>query len=284
MEKQYCIVTGANAGIGKEITAGLMAKGAHVVMACRNMDACSVAQQELHQRQLPGTCQCSRLDLADLQSVRSFAKQQQQELQSSKQPLRVLVNNAGVMGVGPGPGGADQHLAVNHFGPFLLTNLLLPCMEPGSRIVNVASRAHYWGRLAVKDGCVVPGWSNWFPQYAQSKLCNVLFTAELQRRLQGRGIIATSVSPGFVNTTIFRSLPPWLGSLATALAPSIARTPAEGAEVAVYAATSSELSAERPVPLFLHDCKATPPAKLAEDKQLAADLWAASAAAVGWKQ
>lgn len=69
---------------------------------------------------------------------------------------------AGVMGVGPGPGGADQHLAVNHFGPFLLTNLLLPCMEPGSRIVNVASRAHYWGWLAVKDGCVVPGWSNWW--------------------------------------------------------------------------------------------------------------------------
>lgn len=66
------------------------------------------------------------------------------------------------MGVGPGPGGADQHLAVNHFGPFLLTNLLLPCMEPGSRIVNVASRAHYWGWLAVKDGCVVPGWSNWW--------------------------------------------------------------------------------------------------------------------------
>jgi NAD(P)-dependent dehydrogenase (short-subunit alcohol dehydrogenase family) len=114
-------------------------------------------------------------------------------------------------------------------------------MERGSRIVNVASRAHFWGRLQVKDGCVVPGWSNWcvklvqrhhclavfkclsvlgvklsckeftwcacdrrFLQYAQSKLCNVLFTAELQRRLQERGILATSVSPGFVNTTIFR--------------------------------------------------------------------------------
>ncbi|KAF6263641.1 NAD(P)-binding protein [Scenedesmus sp. NREL 46B-D3] len=261
-----------------------MAEGAHVVMACRNMEACSLTQQELQQRQLPGTCQCCRLDLADLESVRSFAKQQQEELQSSKQPLQVLVNNAGVMGLGPGPDGSNQHLTINHYGPFLLTNLLLPCMEPGSRIVNVASRAHLWGRLQVKDGGVVPGWSNWFPEYAQSKLCNVLFTAELQRRLQGQGILATSVSPGFVNTTIFRSLPSWLGRLATAAAPSIARTPAEGAQVAVYAATSPSLDTQQPAPLFLHDCKPMPPAKLAEDRQLAADLWEASAAAVGWKE
>jgi NAD(P)-dependent dehydrogenase (short-subunit alcohol dehydrogenase family) len=80
------------------------------------------------------------------------------------------------MGMGPGPDGSDQHLAINHYGPFLLTNLLLPCMEQGSRIVNVASRAHYWGRLQVKDGCVVPGWSNWCVCNAmiacqQSKLC-----------------------------------------------------------------------------------------------------------------
>jgi NAD(P)-dependent dehydrogenase (short-subunit alcohol dehydrogenase family) len=74
---------------------------------------------------------------------------------------------AGVMGVGLGPGGADQHLAINHYGPFLLTNLLLPCMERGSRIVNVASRAHFWARLQVKDGCVVPGWSNWCVQSHQ---------------------------------------------------------------------------------------------------------------------
>jgi NAD(P)-dependent dehydrogenase (short-subunit alcohol dehydrogenase family) len=72
---------------------------------------------------------------------------------------------AGVMGVGPGPGGSDQHLAINHYGPFLLTNLLLPRMESGSRIVNVASRAHFWGQLQVKDGCVVPGWSNWWVRH-----------------------------------------------------------------------------------------------------------------------
>lgn len=65
------------------------------------------------------------------------------------------------MGVGPGPDGQDQHLAINHYGPFLLTNLLLPQLAPGSRIVNVSSRAHFWGSLAIKGGQVVPGNSTW---------------------------------------------------------------------------------------------------------------------------
>eukprot|EP00878_Enallax_costatus_P037324 GHUV01042148.1.p1 GENE.GHUV01042148.1~~GHUV01042148.1.p1 ORF type:complete len:189 (+),score=56.45 GHUV01042148.1:391-957(+) len=185
------------------------------------------------------------------------------------------------MGVGPGPDGEDQHLAVNHLGPFLLTNLLLHDMAPGSRIVNVASRAAMWGHLAVKDGAIT-GTRFWFPEYARSKLCNVLFTAELQRRFQAtRGIIATSVSPGFVNTTIFRPFPAPVSWVLQKVVPLIGRTSQQGADVAVFAATSPSLSADKPVPLFLHDCK---PHKLpgqAEDKQLAADLWAASAAVVG---
>eukprot|EP00879_Flechtneria_rotunda_P013838 GHRR01014454.1.p1 GENE.GHRR01014454.1~~GHRR01014454.1.p1 ORF type:complete len:234 (+),score=64.77 GHRR01014454.1:470-1171(+) len=191
----------------------------------------------------------------------------------------------GVMGARPGPNGRDQHLVVNHLGPFLLTNLLLPHMTAGSRIINVSSRAHKWGHVAVKDNLIQPASNLWFVQYSRSKLCNILFTSELQRRLQqSRGIIATSVSPGFVNTTIYRSLSPSLAWLFCTFAPFLARTPAEGAKVAVFAATTDLLSADRPVPLLLHDCKPMAPKKLAQDSKLAADLWQASATAVGWTE
>eukprot|EP00775_Hariotina_reticulata_P010478 gene10478-10637_t len=260
LKQPYCIVTGANAGIGKEVTAGLMAQGAHVVMACRNMDACLEAQQQLERQEPTGSCQCCRLDLSSLQSVRAFAEKQAQELQRREQAVSVLVNNAGVMGVSSGPRGEDQHLAVNHLGPFLLTNLLLPHLQQGSRVVNVASRAHLWsGRLRVEGDSILPGPQFWFCQYARSKLCNILFTLELQRRFQrSKGIIATAVSPGFVNSSIFRSLPAsasWLGGLASL----VAKTPAEGARVVVYAASSPDLSDAAPVPLLLHNCKPLQP-------------------------
>lgn len=158
----YCVVTGANAGLGKAITAGLMARGAHVVMACRNMAACEAAAAELASAAVPGSCICAQLDLADAASVRQFAAQQRATLQMSQRPLNVLVNNAGVMGLGPGPCGEDQHLAINHLGTFLLTTQLLPAMARGSRVVTVSSRAHRLGSVAVRDGVIMPGPTQWW--------------------------------------------------------------------------------------------------------------------------
>lgn len=153
---------------GKEIARGLASKGFHVVMACRNLkqceevvivrltmcSACSIPQMASLMAKARadlmrsvtaggdpegsgGSCSCARLDLEDLQSVRDFAASQRKSLKASGRHLAVLVNNAGVAGVADGPRG-DRTLAINHFGPFLLTNLLLPAMKSGGRVVNVA--------------------------------------------------------------------------------------------------------------------------------------------------
>ncbi|KXZ51616.1 hypothetical protein GPECTOR_12g580 [Gonium pectorale] len=132
------------------------------------------------------------------------------------------------MGAPPAADGSDRHLAANHLGPYLLTRLLLPHMTHGSRVVNVASRAHYAGSLTLRTGGppgsegVEDNVRHWWWQYARSKLCNVLFTAELQRRYGGgaanaaggaappqqprtAAIRAFAVSPGLVDSGIFRS-------------------------------------------------------------------------------
>ncbi|EFJ41656.1 hypothetical protein VOLCADRAFT_119651, partial [Volvox carteri f. nagariensis] len=318
MEGKYCIVTGANSGIGLQVARGLMRRGAHVVMACRNMATCEEAAAALRAEGLAGSCACRAIDLElrvgprcpypqDFSSIRAFVRQQSTELSAGTatpgrgpgQPrhVDVLVNNAGVMGVSPANDGSDRHLTANHLGPYLLTRLLLPHMTHGSRIVNVASRAHYGGSLSLVSGphgakAIRNDTHHWWWQYARSKLCNVLFTAELQRRYghgygnfsptnrmaaspdddddggggggggsglhsSRRGIGAYAVSPGMVDTGIFRYLlPAWAHWLKTPLRPFF-RTPQQGAEVVVFAASDPELEGRDA--LFLHDCREMTP-------------------------
>lgn len=328
--KDYSIVSGGNSGIGKEIAAGLMAKGHHVVLACRNMDACERVAQELRAAHPQGACECSRIDLEDVRSVKAFASRHRAALRKQGRPLNVLVNNAGIMGPASLPDGTDRHLWANHLGPYLLTRLMLPAFGAGEggRVVNVASRAHYWGSvrlrrepekdgsLEVERGDVPPAtaatggpagaaagadgssssvgvrWyfdghpSHWFPQYARSKLLNVLFTSELQRRHGPEGtdggcarIIAASVSPGMVGTSLFDKLP-WPLCYASGSLRLLARTPARGAETAIWAATSGEVDGSGK-DVFLHDCRPLRPSPQALDPHLAAAVWEASALAVG---
>jgi NAD(P)-dependent dehydrogenase (short-subunit alcohol dehydrogenase family) len=187
----------------------------HVILACRNKTSCLGAKARLDERhsgraaqQLGGTCECRHLDLEDFSSIRDFA--------AHAPELDVLINNAGVMGVPPAADGSDAHLRPNHLGPHLLTRLLLPRMAPNARIVTVGSEAHYRGSLAFShapDGtpCLQTQrlW-HWYLDYARSKLCNLLMTAELARRLQrsGSSVTAHCVSPGRVATQIFRNAGP----------------------------------------------------------------------------
>ncbi|CAL8465535.1 g5071 [Coccomyxa elongata] len=275
------IVTGANAGIGKELTAGLMERGCHVVMACRRLDRCEEAKNELGQRGLPGSCECRRLDLADFTSVRHFAVDTRQRLRQDKQDINLLINNAGVIGVPPVQG-EDQQLRINHLGPFLLTRLLTPALVPGGRVINVASRAHKQGSLHIIDGKIQGTPSHWYGQYARSKLCNVLHALELQRRFaaEGTAITAHAVSPGRVNTGIFDNLPPLAKSLLKPLASALFQTPKQGASTVLYAATAPEVKARNM--LYLHNMREARASQLAQDPHLAQQLWDASSAAVGW--
>ncbi|MFD4644412.1 oxidoreductase [Lentzea sp. NPDC058436] len=188
------VVTGANSGIGRAAARVLARKGARVVLAVRNLDKGAEAAATM-----TGEVEVRRLDLADLASVRAFA----QELTG---PVDVLINNAGVM-VPPltrTADGFELQFGTNHLGHFALTNLLLPQIR--ERVVTVSSTGHRAGKIDFDD-------LNWerrryrpMAAYAQSKLANLLFTSELQRRLTRAGspVIATAAHPGLAATNLMR--------------------------------------------------------------------------------
>ncbi|MFJ8083302.1 oxidoreductase [Streptomyces sp. NPDC096205] len=190
------LVTGANSGIGRVAAAALARAGAHVVLAVRDPERGRSAAAAMG-----GSTEVRRLDLADLASVRAFAKEWQER------PLDLLINNAGVMMLPRQEtrDGFEMQFGTNHLGHFALTNLLLPYVT--DRVVTVSSGAHRWGgaknRIRFEDLHWTSGYT---PQaaYAQSKLANLLFTLELQRRLAeaGSGVRALAAHPGWSATNL----------------------------------------------------------------------------------
>ena len=164
------MVTGSNSGIGLAVAQAFGNAGAHVVLAVRDLDKGRAAAETV-----PGSREVRRLDLAELSSVREFAESWTGEID-------VLINNAGVMAIPQRftTDGFEMQFGTNYLGHFALTNLLLPHIT--DRVVNLGSMAHWWGRINFDD--LTLG-RNYGPHqaYAQSKLANMLFTVELQRRL-----------------------------------------------------------------------------------------------------
>jgi NAD(P)-dependent dehydrogenase (short-subunit alcohol dehydrogenase family) len=235
------IVTGANSGLGFESTKELTRKGARVVMACRNMDK---ARSALHQilLEIPNApAEIVHLDLADLDSVREFVA----EFKAKHQRLDVLVNNAGIMVVpyGTTKDGFESQLGTNHLGHFALTGLLLGVLleTPGSRVVTVSSSAHRFGRLDF-DNLMSNGGHGYsrMRAYGRSKLANLLFTYELERRLEARdaSTIAVAAHPGTANTNLSRHVDGGLSSKIRGLwRPVLAQSATMGALPILRAAT-----------------------------------------------
>ncbi|MFI6296948.1 oxidoreductase [Nonomuraea sp. NPDC050790] len=194
MDGHTVVVTGANSGIGRSTARMLAAKGARVVLAVRDLGRGRAAAAGM-----TGDVEVRRLDLADLASVRAFAA-------DLTEPIDVLINNAGVMipPLSRTADGFELQLGTNHLGHFALTNLLLPRIR--RRVVTVSSSGHRMGTIDFGD-------LNWerkpyraMGAYAQSKLANLLFTAELQRRLTEAGspVLATAAHPGMSATNLLR--------------------------------------------------------------------------------
>jgi NAD(P)-dependent dehydrogenase (short-subunit alcohol dehydrogenase family) len=192
MTGRTVIVTGANSGIGRVAATALAQHGAHVVLAVRNTDKGQAAAS-----QMTGSTEVRRLDLASLESVREFAA-------GWSDPIDILINNAGIMipPLSRTADGFELQFGTNHLGHFALTNLLLPHVT--GRVLSVASGAHRMGSIDFDD-------LNWerksykaWRAYGQSKLSNLLFTAELQRRLIGAGseVLATAAHPGYSATNL----------------------------------------------------------------------------------
>ena len=272
------VVTGATSGIGREAAVALAEHGARVVLAVRNTDA----GEELA-RELPGTHAVVRLDLSSLASVRDCA-------QRVEEPVDLLVNNAGVM-TPPRrritDDGFELQFQTNHLGHFALTGLLLPRLleTPAPRVTTISSLAHRSGNREVVDGNLTGGYN---PQtaYGNSKLANLLFSLELQRRAEAAGspLTSTAAHPGVTATNLVASPDgmgsiPLLGPLSRPFTRLLLPGARQGAEATLYAATvAAPGSYTGPTGLRETRGPVGPAAlsPLARDADLAAALWRVS--------
>jgi len=237
------LVTGANSGLGFHTAQALARSGASVTMAVRDVTKGNEAQELMGP--VSGNLEVWRLDLSDLDSVRTFAQAWSTEHSGG---LDLLINNAGIMAI-PRRESTDGHelqFATNHLGHFALTGLLLPALVaiPHSRVVNVSSSAHRMARrMNFEDLMGEKKYSKW-GAYGQSKLANLLFTSELQRRLSANDltVTASAAHPGFAATNLQGVGPSMRGAKfegrITALVSNlIAQSPQMGALPVLFAAT-----------------------------------------------
>jgi hypothetical protein len=240
------VVTGANSGLGFEAARAFAGKGADLVLACRNPEKGRAARERILASHPRAVVEVAILDLASLASIRSFAE----SLTAKRPRLDVLCNNAGVMALPrtETADGFEMQIGTNHLGHFALTGLLLPKLlaTAGSRIVSQSSGAHRFGRIDFEDLHGKRRYGKW-TAYGQSKLANLLFAYELQRRIDGKRAEAASLAchPGYSATELQFAGPRMEGSSLMEQVMSLGnRLLAQSAEMGalpmLYAATSSE--------------------------------------------
>ncbi|WP_158854312.1 oxidoreductase [Halorhabdus sp. CUG00001] len=287
------LVTGANSGIGFEVTKALAANDVHVIMACRDLERARSAREQIHNSVDEATLSIEELDLADLAGVRAFAE----TVRADYTELHALCNNAGVMALPRREtiDGFEMQFGVNHLGHFVLTGLLLDKLEetPGeSRIVTQSSGLHERGEIDFDDLHGEESYDR-YDAYAQSKLANVLFAYELDRRLQATDADITSVAchPGYAATNLQRRGPEqsgsrvrlWLMKVANAV---FAQSAATGALPMVRAATDPDVTGGEYVgPGGLLNMRGSPEIQRSSDRSydppLARELWDRSVALTG---
>lgn len=266
-----CLITGATNGIGK-VTALAMAKaGMRVFIVARNRSKAEAVRSEIVNAANNPQVELLIGNLESLADVRRIAH----EFLSRNIPLHLLINNAGVVNNNRQltADGYEGMFGVNHLAPFLLTQLLLPALKAGApaRIVNVASDAHRFVQgLDFDDLQSERGKFPAMKKYGASKLCNIYFTRELAKRLEGSGITVNAVHPGWVATGL-GGQNGLLGKVLTAAQKPFARTPEKGAESSIYAATSPELTGVSGKYYF--NCKEHRPSRAACDDVAAKKLW-----------
>jgi NAD(P)-dependent dehydrogenase (short-subunit alcohol dehydrogenase family) len=241
------VVTGGNSGIGYEAALQFARKKARTILACRSLDKANVAAAQIVASNPGALVEVMELDLSSLASIRSFAD----AFHKSHQTLELLVNNAGVMALPyrKTVDGFEMQFGTNHLGHFALTGLLLDVLlaAQSARVVNVSSGAHRMGRIRFDDLQWERSYYKWFA-YGQSKLANLLFTLELQRRIDAAHakLLTTACHPGYAATNLQAAGARMKGSSAmeslwSTLNGTFAQSAAMGALPTLYAATSPEV-------------------------------------------
>lgn len=288
LDGKVAIITGANCGIGKATALDFVRRGARVIIACRDLKKAEEAAADIRRdtKDMEGAGQLVvvKLDLASLASVRQCA----QQLLRSEKHIHILVNNAGAVYCPQSTteDGFEMHMGVNHLGHFLFTCLLLPRIirSAPARIVTVASANNYFASGIYVDDL---HWKNRrysnIMAYSESKLANVLFSAELARRLEGTCVTTYSLHPGVVVTDAARHLNttwfPGAKWLFENVFVYFVKTCEQGAQTTIHCAVSEEAGTE--TGLYYSDCKKSTCNPKADDKELLQKLWTESARQVG---
>jgi NAD(P)-dependent dehydrogenase (short-subunit alcohol dehydrogenase family) len=286
--RRVAVVTGANTGIGYETAAVLARRGANVVLAVRNIDKGEHAAARITDAYLPAKVALQQLDLTSLASVRAAAD----AIKAAHPRIDLLINNAGVMMTPKGitKDGFELQFGTNHLGHFALTGLLLDHLLPvdGSRVVTISSLGHRLrATIDSEDLRPGPGYDR-AAAYGRSKLANLLFTYELQRRLADHAAptIAVAAHPGGSRTELGRNAPTWVRIGMTIVGPVLFQTAAMGALPALRAATDpqvrggqyygpSHLGEQRGYPQLVQSSAAS------HDEPLQRWLWAVSEQSTG---
>jgi len=257
LKTKVCIVTGSSAGIGQETARVLALGGARVILACRGKDKTDKAAEEIRKTigSTSGSVEFLELDLMDLDNVRTFAK----NFLALNIPLHYLILNAGVMNTPyrKTKQGYESQFGTNHLGHFLLTNLLLPKLKESvpSRVVVLSSAAHkngqiFWDSNFLQDGKDYNGWTS----YGQSKVCNILFTMELDRRLKEEAkdskerVVAVCLHPGVIKTELGREST--LVSVGLTVASPFLKNIPQGAATTLFCCLSPNIEGGK----FYSDC------------------------------
>ena len=232
MEKKLAIITGADGGMGTEITRAVAKAGYRVVMACYDLARAEVKRQMLVKDTGNQDIEIEFIDLASLKTVADFARR----MEAKGEHVSLLMNNAGTMETRRiiTEDGLERTVSVNYVGPYLLTRKLLPLMGEGSRIVNMVSCTYAIGTLDFPDffrkGKKGGFWR--IPIYSNTKLALTLFTIDLSRRVRERGITVNAADPGIVSTDII-TMHMWFDPLTDILFRPFIRTPRQGAATAI---------------------------------------------------
>jgi NAD(P)-dependent dehydrogenase (short-subunit alcohol dehydrogenase family) len=237
LKGKSALVTGANSGIGLATARGLVARGAQVVLGCRNLHKAEEAREFILQKHPDASVDVMAMDLANIMNIKSAAE----VLKRRFAKLDILINNAGVMSLKRQEtrDGFELTFGVNHLGTFTLTQALLPLIKasPEGRVVTLSSALHYRGHMHWDDlqyrSRPYQGWE----AYNQSKLANVLMTKALARRLQDSQASAFALHPGVVATQLGRDYPAWLMNIAKIFMV----TPEKGAGCSLFVATEPGL-------------------------------------------
>ncbi|XP_072548130.1 dehydrogenase/reductase SDR family member 13b.1 isoform X1 [Salminus brasiliensis] len=272
------IVTGSNTGIGRETAVDLARRGARVILACRSKIRGEAASAIVKRDSRSSNVVFMQLDLASLKSVRSFAE----TFLRTEKNLDILVNNAGVYMQGRTEDGLGMMFGVNHIGHFLLTHLLLDRLKEcgPSRIVNVSSVAHQFGSLdfnllsAHKEFGTGNSVIDVTKIYSNSKLCNVLFTHELAKRLQGTKVTCYSLHPGVISTELTRYQNPLLRKLLKPISALFSKDVEAGAQTTLHCALQEGI--EGLSGQYFSNCSVKKVHPKARDDAVAKKLWEVS--------